>query len=166
MHITGIMAADPRGIVGKGHDLPWHYPDETAHFRNTVKGHIIIMGRCSFESAPIDLFEECDTIVFTRDKTFDPHTPRTTVVHSIEAFNAILPLKTNQHVFMIGGADLARIFLKEGLINDFLLTTIHKEYEGDVVLDLDLFTHWPFIVVEKTANYTIRRYTKPYTGTE
>jgi dihydrofolate reductase len=160
------MAADPRGVVGKGNGLPWCYPDETAHFRNTVRRHTIIMGRRSFESAPLDLLEECDTIVFTRDATFTPDTPRTTVVRSLDAFKAMIPLNTHQHIFMIGGAELAHIFLEAGLIDDFLLTTIHKEYVGDVVLDLNLFTHWPFIVVGKTANYTIRRYTKPCPGKE
>jgi dihydrofolate reductase len=158
-HITGIMACDPHGVIGKGNDLPWNYPEELAHFRRTVKGHIIIMGEKTFESIPNDILESCQAIVFSRT-TPRAATSNCTFVSSLEALLA-LPMPENVKMFVIGGGEIAHLFLRHNLIADFILTKIHKTYEGDVFLDLSLLRDWPESVIQQSRDYTIYQLVNP-----
>lgn len=45
-----IVAIGPGGVIGRGGDLPWHVPEDLAHFRRVTTGHAIIMGRKTHES--------------------------------------------------------------------------------------------------------------------
>ena len=38
--------------IGRHGTLPWHLPDDLAHFKSVTWGHAIIMGRHTFESLP------------------------------------------------------------------------------------------------------------------
>lgn len=38
--------------IGSHGTLPWHLPEDLAHFKSTTWGHTIIMGRHTFESLP------------------------------------------------------------------------------------------------------------------
>lgn len=38
--------------IGSRGTLPWHLPEDLAHFKSTTWGHAIIMGRHTFESLP------------------------------------------------------------------------------------------------------------------
>ena len=157
-NITGIMACDPQGLIGKGNDLPWSYTEELAHFRRTVQCQTIIVGQKTFESTPRDILESCQVIVFSRRM----HSPMTncTIVNSLEAFLA-LPVPENTKMFMIGGAEIAHLFLRNNLIKDFILTKIHKTYEGDIFLDLSLLQDWPESVIQQTGDYTIYQLVNP-----
>ncbi len=139
-------------------DLPWNYPEELENFHRTVQGHTIIMGEKTFESIPKDLLERCQVIVFSR------HIPSSmsnyTIVNSLEAFLA-LSMPENPKMFMIGGAEIAHLFLRHNLIADFILTKIHKTYEGDVFLDLHLLQDWPESVIQQTRDYTIYQLVNP-----
>lgn len=40
------------GVIGRGGTLPWHLPEDLAHFRRITNGHPVIMGRTTWESLP------------------------------------------------------------------------------------------------------------------
>lgn len=44
--------ADGRGAIGRGGDMPWHLPEDLAHFKRTTLGAPVIMGRRTWESLP------------------------------------------------------------------------------------------------------------------
>ncbi|MCS6799468.1 MAG: dihydrofolate reductase [Myxococcota bacterium] len=44
------MAMSRDGCIGRGGRLPWHLPEDLAHFRRTTMGHAVVMGRRTFES--------------------------------------------------------------------------------------------------------------------
>ena len=48
--ITLIAAVARNGVIGFAGGMPWHLPDELAHFKATTMGHALIMGRTTFES--------------------------------------------------------------------------------------------------------------------
>src|SRR3954453_14410283 len=48
--ITFIVAIDRKRGIGIRNQLPWHLPEDLAHFKRTTTGHPIIMGRKTFES--------------------------------------------------------------------------------------------------------------------
>lgn len=43
---------DGRPVIGFQGDMPWHLPEDLAHFQGLTKGHAVIMGRHTWESLP------------------------------------------------------------------------------------------------------------------
>ena len=44
--------ASGRGVIGAKGDIPWHLPEDFAHFKQLTSGHPIIMGRNTWDSLP------------------------------------------------------------------------------------------------------------------
>ena len=49
-HIALVVAMDANRGIGVDNQLPWHLPEDLAHFKRVTLGHPIIMGRKTFES--------------------------------------------------------------------------------------------------------------------
>ena len=47
-----VWAQTPTGVIGRDGTLPWHVPEDMAHFRELTRGHPVIMGRATWESLP------------------------------------------------------------------------------------------------------------------
>ncbi len=45
-----IAAMDRSRVIGRNGSIPWHLPDDLAHFRALTMGHTVLMGRKTFES--------------------------------------------------------------------------------------------------------------------
>jgi dihydrofolate reductase len=48
--LTLVVAMDAQRGIGVDNQLPWHLPEDLAHFKRVTLGHPIIMGRKTFES--------------------------------------------------------------------------------------------------------------------
>jgi dihydrofolate reductase len=48
--ITLVVAMDAQRGIGVDNKLPWHLPEDLAHFKRVTLGHPIIMGRKTFDS--------------------------------------------------------------------------------------------------------------------
>ena len=49
----GLVWAQARGgVIGKDGGMPWHVPEDLAHFKAVTSGHPVIMGRRTWESFP------------------------------------------------------------------------------------------------------------------
>lgn len=44
--------AQGRPVIGAAGTIPWHVPEDFAHFRRTTSGHPVVMGRRTWESLP------------------------------------------------------------------------------------------------------------------
>ncbi|MEX2363897.1 MAG: dihydrofolate reductase, partial [Balneolaceae bacterium] len=49
MTIILVAAHDPHLVIGKDGGLPWRYPEDLKHFKETTIGGTVIMGRGVFE---------------------------------------------------------------------------------------------------------------------
>lgn len=53
MSVVGVIWAQGHGrAIGKCGTIPWHVPEDLAHFRDTTMGGTLIMGRRTHESLP------------------------------------------------------------------------------------------------------------------
>ena len=78
-----IVAVAHNRVIGKDNTLIWHLPNDLKFFKEKTTGHVIIMGRKTFESLPF-LLPNREHWVITRDKGFDaPEGVR--IFHSPEA---------------------------------------------------------------------------------
>jgi dihydrofolate reductase len=48
--LTLVVAMDAQRGIGVDNKLPWHLPEDLAHFKRVTLGHPIIMGRKTFDS--------------------------------------------------------------------------------------------------------------------
>lgn len=49
----GLVWAEARGgVIGRDGGMPWHVPEDLAHFKAVTTGHPVIMGRRTWESFP------------------------------------------------------------------------------------------------------------------
>lgn len=66
----GMIWAEARGgAIGRNGDMPWHLPEDLAHFKQVTLGAPVIMGRRTWESLP-ERFRPLpgrENIVVTRD---------------------------------------------------------------------------------------------------
>jgi len=151
MKIIGLMAADPNGVIGKDGKLPWNLPEDLVFFRQIILDATVIMGRKTFESISQTTLQLCYPIVFSQNKREKPF------ISSLEGFfDLLLPEK----VYMIGGGSLAKLFLSNNLVDEFILTKVRREYEGDTYLNLHTFEHWPATLVQESSQFSIYRFVR------
>lgn len=102
MTLALIWAQAHDRVIGAGGVMPWHLPEDLAHFRELTDGDPVVMGRRTWESLP-ERFRPLpgrDNVVVTRDRSYDA--AGATVVHSLDA---ALGAEAGT-VWVIGGAEL------------------------------------------------------------
>ncbi|BET31837.1 MULTISPECIES: dihydrofolate reductase [Wolbachia] len=162
MIVIGIMAVDPKGVIGINNRLPWHYPSELDHFRQVTDKQVIVMGRKTFETMPQDILGNRIPIVFSRDKLNSCFNRgvKCTIISSMQEFLSIQSNWSYPQIFVIGGAQIAHLFLEYNLISEFIMTEIYKPYKGDVYFNLTLLSGWNKTILTKTKDYTICKLTR------
>jgi dihydrofolate reductase len=158
MSIIGIMSCDVNGVIGVDNKIPWRYPEDLEFFNKTTYQQIMIMGRKTFESLPESILSNRFNIVFSR--TIDLSSANTIFVRSMDDFLALKNLPQNKQCYMIGGGEIARLFLEANLIDEFLLTKFKKSYQGDTYLNLELLANYQTTIVKANDDFIIYRYNR------
>ena len=153
------MSCDANGVIGVDNKIPWRYPEDLEFFNKTTYQQIMIMGRKTFESLPESILSNRFNIVFSR--TIDLPSENIIFVKSMDDFFALKNLPSNKRFYMIGGGEIARLFLEANLIDEFLLTKLKKSYQGDAYLKLELLANYQTTIVKANDDFTIYRYNRP-----
>jgi dihydrofolate reductase len=125
LHLIYARAAN--GVIGKDNALPWHLPEDMAHFKRTTLGCPVIMGRKTWDSLP-PKFRPLPgrlNIVITRDPAFVAG--GATLAHSLEAARGLCPAGST--AWVIGGAQIYAQALP--LATEVVVTEIAQDFEGD-----------------------------------
>ncbi len=125
LHLIYARAAN--GVIGKGNTLPWHLPEDLAHFKRTTLGCPVIMGRKTWDSLP-PKFRPLPgrlNIIITRDTGFVAE--GAAIAHSLEAARDLCP--TGSDAWVIGGAQIYAEALP--LAHTVVVTEIARDFEGD-----------------------------------
>jgi len=154
--ITGIMACDPNGVIGKHGCMPWSYKKDIDFFTKTTDQQIIIMGYKTFQALPTSILTNRFNIVFSRQPYADKE--NIIFVKSIKEFQALECLPPKKECYVIGGGELARLFLLENLIDEFLLTRFNKCYDGDKFFPLDLLKGYKEVILYQDEDFTIYKF--------
>lgn len=121
-----VAAVARNGVIGNGPDIPWRVPGEQAAFKRLTMGHVLVMGRTTYESIGRPLPGRT-TIVLTRDP--DWSADGVVVAHDLdEALALAAPLDGD--VMVAGGAQVYAAALP--VATEQLLSEIPLEPEGDV----------------------------------
>jgi dihydrofolate reductase len=126
-----IAALDAANGIGKDNDLMWNLPADMRFFKETTKGHVVIMGRKNYDSIPEKYrpLAGRTNVVLSRKPNFEA--PDCLVFDSFENCVASLELAPDQKAFIIGGAEIYKLALESGLVDEMYLTHIDKTYGAD-----------------------------------
>lgn len=128
--ISIIAAIGKNRELGKDNKLLWHISEDFKRFKDLTSGHIVIMGRKTYESLPEKSrpLPNRINIVITRNPNFTTIN-QLIVVKSIEEAieNAKSKIQnTNNEIFIIGGASIYEQGIKYA--DRLYLTLVDKEY--------------------------------------
>jgi len=127
-----IFARAANGVIGRNGQLPWHLPEDLAHFKRTTLGCPVIMGRKTWESLP-PKFRPLPgrlNIVVTRQTGWQGEGARR--AGSLPEAKALCPPDSN--AWVIGGAEIYAQALP--LAHTAVVTEIDADFEGDAFAPL------------------------------
>lgn len=155
------MACDPAGVMGKEGGLPWNNEEDLQHFADTTRGHIIVMGSKTYDEMPKKYLNKRSAIVFS-PHFIENHAQKNPIfVASLDEFLALHCLHSEKKCFVIGGAQICRLFLERNLISELILTQFKKHYDGDVFFPLSAIENWPKKKIRETGEFVINHYLNP-----
>ena len=126
MKLHLIYARARNGVIGKDNQMPWHLPEDLAHFKRVTLGQPVIMGRKTFESIGKPLPNRTSIVI---SRQADLQIDGAIIAHSVE--EAILKAKsiTREDIYIVGGAEIYALSLP--LADQILVTQLHDIFEGD-----------------------------------
>jgi dihydrofolate reductase len=99
-YLTLVVAMDAQRGIGVDNKLPWHLPEDLAHFKRVTLGHPIIMGRKTFDSIGRPLPKRRN-IVVTRNQDW-----RHEGVDAALSLQDAIALAGDEPASIIGGAQI------------------------------------------------------------
>ena len=123
-----VWAQAHGGIIGAGGKMPWHVPEDLAHFRAVTGESDVVMGRRTWESLPPrfrPLPGRRNIVVSRSDGWADEGAERAASLESA------LALSTTAEVWVIGGGQLyAEALARADLLE---VTQLDLDVDGDTV---------------------------------
>ena len=138
MPLHMIYARARNGVIGNQGQLPWHLPEDLAHFKRTTLGQPVVMGRVTWESLP-EKFRPLpgrSNVVVSRQTSFSAAGAQ--LASSLEAAMALFP--PAEIIWLIGGAQLYAQGLS--IASQIVVTEIDADYEGDAFAPLISSNDW------------------------
>jgi dihydrofolate reductase len=132
-----IYARAKNGVIGKDKQMPWHLPEDLAHFKRVTLGQPVIMGRKTWDSLPARFrpLPGRTNIVITRQANW--HAEGALRASSIE--EAMRLCGDMPDAWIMGGAEIYR--QAEPLACTAVVTEIDADFEGDAFAP-ELGTSW------------------------
>jgi dihydrofolate reductase len=162
MSLSLIWAQASNGIIGADGTMPWHLPEDLAHFKELTTGSAVIMGRRTWESFP-DRFRPLPgrrNIVLTRDPAWSEEGAE--IVHSLDDALAL-----DASPWIIGGAQLFLATIDRAARLE--VTEIDISPDGDTYAPAIDFSVWeltpltadaPWLTAGNDLRYRFRTYTR------
>jgi dihydrofolate reductase len=122
-----IAAVARNGVIGHQGGIPWHLPEDFAHFKATTLGNILLMGRATYDSIGRPLPGRT-TIVLTRDPAW--YADGVLVAHDLDSALA-LAADLPGDVYVAGGAHVYAAALPRA--DEQVLTEVHQSPDGDTL---------------------------------
>ncbi|MBS0236556.1 MAG: dihydrofolate reductase [Proteobacteria bacterium] len=185
--VTGIMACDPNGLIGAEDHMPWHYPRESQHFYNIIQDKSVIMGYNTYISTPQHLRTRPGNIVFSHLHIPSEVASGARFISSAEEFTnsfkttsildihqqqggsirqllesgnkeAVSSIQAHTTHYMIGGAQIFELFVRNRWLDIFILTHIKQQHTGDVWLDLSYLHGWKILQIADNPEFKVILY--------
>ena len=127
MNINMIFARSANGVIGNNNAMPWHLPEDLAHFKKLTLGSPVIMGRKTWDSLPTKFrpLPGRTNVVITRQTGWQAEGAQT----AGSLMDALALCQLASDIWIIGGAQIYA--QAEPLASRIEVTHIDKTYVGD-----------------------------------
>ncbi len=138
MQIKLIWAQAKDRVIGKNGTMPWHLPQDLAHFKRTTLGYPVIMGRKTWDSLPLKfrpLPGRMNVVISSHAET-RKNLSQTGAIPAEDMHSALLICEQSgcSEVWVIGGAQIYAQALP--LAHQVVVTDIDAAFEGDAFAPL------------------------------
>lgn len=125
--INMIFARAANGVIGNNNTMPWHLPEDMAHFKRLTQGWPVIMGRKTWDSLPAKFrpLPGRTNVVITRQPGWQE--PGAEPAASLT--DALKQCGQSEEVWIIGGAQIYA--QAEPQAERIEVTEIATDFEGD-----------------------------------
>jgi dihydrofolate reductase len=127
MKLHLIYARARNGVIGKDNQMPWHLPEDLAHFKRVTLGQPVIMGRKTWDSLPSrfrPLPGRLNIVVTRRSDWRSDGALRAASIGDAMRLCSDVP-----DAWIMGGAEIYR--QAEPLASTAVVTEIDADFEGD-----------------------------------
>ena len=140
MEIALIYACASNGVIGKDGHMPWHLPEDLAHFKTLTSGAPVIMGRKTWDSLPPRFrpLPGRSNIVITRQT--DWHETGAQCASSLRQALSIAEQTQATTAWILGGAQIYAQALP--LAQRVEMTLIEQDFDGDALAPTLAPTDW------------------------
>lgn len=152
MKLAIVAAVADNGVIGKNGELPWHIPEDLQRFKKITQGHVVLMGRKTYESILKRLGKPLPNrtnVVITRQRDY-PFPPDVKSFASLEA--ALEALQNEPTVFVIGGSEIYRQIMSQ--VHTLHITHVHQTVEGNAFFPQIDPTVWEKSSTEEGPGWT------------
>ncbi len=123
--VVAVAAYADNGVIGDHGRIPWHLPDDFAHFKAETLGHTLVMGRLTFDSIGRPLPGR-RTVVVTRNRSWTHDGVE--VVHDLPGA-LDLAASYDGDTVVAGGTQIYEQAMP--LLTHQVLTEVHLSPDGD-----------------------------------
>jgi len=149
--MIAIAAMSRNRAIGKDGKIPWHFSEDLKFFKQTTLGHVILMGRKTYDSLGKPLPGRENWVL-----TSGPEIPG---VRTIRDLDEVREPVDGRKLFVIGGATLYEALLPR--CEELILTLVDCEVEGADTFFPSFEDDFTFQeVLLKTPDLEMRRYVK------
>lgn len=127
MRLHLIYARARNGVIGKDNQMPWHLPEDLAHFKRVTLGQPVIMGRKTWDSLPVRFRPLPGRLNIVVTRQTDWQAEGACPALSLAAARQLCGNAPD--AWVIGGADIYR--QAEPLASTAVVTEIEQDFEGD-----------------------------------
>jgi dihydrofolate reductase len=117
--ISIIVAVAKGGAIGKEGKMPWKIPGEQRQFKDLTTGHVVVMGRTSYEEIGHPLPNRTN-IVVSKTKVFSEEN-----LYTVKSLKEAIERAGQEEIFIAGGAELFQEALP--LANKIYMTYVDME---------------------------------------
>lgn len=151
--VTLVAAVASNGVIGAGGGIPWRVPGEQVTFKRLTMGHVLVMGRRTYESIGRPLPGRT-TIVVTRDPQWSAPDGVLVCADVQEALRKAATI--DAEVYVAGGAQVYGEALPHA--DRIVLTRVDAAPVGDTYFpDLD-WEQWREVSREPHDGFTVMTY--------
>lgn len=125
--ISAIVAVDNNWGIGYNGDLLEHIPEDLKYFKELTTGHVVVMGRKTWDSLPVKPLKNRLNIVISSQ----PRGPLGEMAFSIpmdEAKVRVAMSENDEEWFIIGGGSIYKEFLS--VCDRVYVTKIFKDHDN------------------------------------
>jgi dihydrofolate reductase len=156
-HIALIWAQASNGVIGKDGGMPWHLPEDLAHFKELTLGSPVVMGRRTWDSLD-PRFRPLPgrrNVVVTRDRSWAAEGAEAS--HSVD--DALALVAADDTVWIIGGAQIFAAALP--IAGRIEVTEIDEPFDGDTFAPA-IDDSWRVATTEPADGWSMSRVGLPY----